>query len=304
MEHRFEKSWMHDNYKIIECIDCGFKHIFPILDEESVEGFYNEKYHSDVKPFNYNEVDENFINNQLKAVDKSIQYEEIFNKVIELKRAEEKFMLDIGCGNDLLALYFKNKGWGSCALEPNILAAQYLRRYSLCVLNDYIEKVASNKFDNISFINAQFVLEHLANPEGFLKKVYDMLKPGGIIRICVPNDFSEGQMAFMECYNEECRWVVFPDHINYFNFASLSGLLSRTGFREIHRTTNFPLEMLLLGGMNYYSDESYKGQAGAFIYNFENALKNTGRKQLLDRYYEELSNIGLGRSIYMYAIKD
>lgn len=304
MEHKFTNYWTYGDYKIIDCIDCGFKHIFPIPDEKSVEGFYDEKYHLDVKPFDYNGINDEFVKKQLEIVEKNPQYEAIFNKVVNLKQSKEKRMVDIGCGNDLLALYFKNKGWEVCALEPNILAAKYLRRYNLCVINDYIEKVPFDKLKSISFINAQFVLEHLADPEGFLRKAYDMLAIGGIVRICVPNDFSEGQMAFRDYYNETFRWVVLPDHINYFDFDSLGGLLARAGFRELYRTTNFPLEILLLGGMNYYSDPKYKGQVGPFINNFENSLKSTGRKQLLERFYEELSNIGLGRSIYMYAIKE
>jgi len=304
MEHRYDKYWEHDGCKIIECIDCGFKHVYPIPDEESIKGFYDEKYYSDVKPFNYKNVSDEFISKRLEAINKNIQYCDIYSKVVGLKQNAETGMADIGSGNDLLALYFQNKGWQVCVIEPNVMAAEYLKRYKLPVINDYVENIPKEKLKGISFINVQFVLEHLKAPAAFLKKAYEMLTPGGIIRICVPNDFSEGQMAFKEYYNEAYRWVVSPDHVNYFDFNSLGRLLSRTGFRELYRTTNFPLEMLLMGGMNYYSDERYKGQVGAFINNFENSFKSTGRKQLLDRFYEELSKIGLGRSIYMYAIKE
>ena len=213
-------------------------------------------------------------------------------------------MVDIGSGNDLLTLYFKNKGWDVCAIEPNIMAARYLKSFNLPVINDYIENIPLKNMKSVSFINVQFVLEHLKDPAAFLKKSYEMLAPGGIIRVCVPNDFSEGQMAFAEYYNEKCEWIVLPDHINYFSYDSLSNLLSKIGFREIYRTTSFPLEMLLMGGVNYYSEERYKEQIGPFITNFENSFRKTGRKQLMDKLYEDLSKLGFGRSIYMYAIKE
>jgi len=304
MEHRYEKHWEHKEYKIIECMDCGFKHLYPVPEKESMKEFYDEKYYSEIKPFYYKNVTEDFILRKSEEVDDNKIYGAIYDKVGEYKRAYENVMVDIGSGNDLLALYFQNKEWEVCVVEPNIKAAEYLNSYNLNVINDYMENIQPEILKGSSFINVQFVLEHIHNPAAFLEKAYRMLVPGGIIRICVPNDFSEGQMAFKEYHSEAYRWIVLPDHINYFNINSLSGLLSRTGFRELYRTTDFPLEILLMGGMNYYTEEEYKKQVGPFIYNFENSLKSTGRKQLLDRFYEGLANIGMGRSIYMYAIKE
>lgn len=304
MKHKFDKYWEHNGYKVIECSDCGYKHVYPIPDEENIKGYYDEKYYSEVKPFDYKSITEDFIKDKIEAVCRDTGYSAVYEKVIELKQSYETGMIDIGSGNDLLALYFHNKGWEACIIEPNIMAAGYLKCFGLPVINDYMENISPEVMNGISFINVQFVLEHLKDPFAFLKKANRMLVPGGIIRICVPNDFSEGQMAFKEYHGETYRWIVLPDHINYFSFESLSGLLSRTGFRELYRTTDFPLEMLLMGGINYYMEEKHKEQVGPFIYNFENSLKSTGRKELLDRFYEGLANMGMGRSIYMYAIKE
>lgn len=303
MGHEYEKYWEHNGCRVIECQSCGFRHIYPIPEESQIKEFYKEKYYSEVKPFDYATVSSDSIREKSEAVYKNTGYQAIYDKVMELKLSQNREMVDIGCGNDLLALYFKHNGWKAYVIEPNIMAAQYLGQFGLSVINDYIENILPNKFEGISFINLQFVLEHLKDPASFLKKAYGLLVPGGIIRICVPNDFSEGQLAFQEYYNEACRWIAFPDHINYFSFDSLNTLLLRTGFEELYRTTSFPLEFLLLGGTNYYAEEKHKKYIGAFVKNFESSLRGTGRKNLLNRLYEELSEIGMGRSIYMYAIK-
>lgn len=88
-------------------------------------------------------------------------------------------------------------------------------------------------------------------------------------------------MAYLEHFKEAPHWVCLPDHVNYFSFDSLSGLLGRAGFREVYRTTNFPLEFLLLGGINYYAGEAERAKVGPLVRSFEASLRQTGRAELL-----------------------
>jgi len=37
-------------------------------------------------------------------------------------------MLDVGCGNDLLSLFFKEQGWETTIIEPSRDAALYLKK--------------------------------------------------------------------------------------------------------------------------------------------------------------------------------
>lgn len=303
MEHRYEKYWDYNGSRVIECISCGYRHVYLIPDTEQIKGYYDEKYYSEVKPFDYEALTKDSISEKAEEVYSNVSYKAVYDKVIELKKASGTGMLDIGCGNDLLALYFRHNGWQAAVIEPNVMAARYLEQFGLTIMNDYFENIHLNKLEEIAFINLQFVLEHLQDPSALLKEAYELLMPGGIIRICVPNDFSKGQLAYSEYFKEEHSWIAIPDHINYMDFESLNGLLSKTGFEELYRTTNFPLEFLLMGGINYYGEQIFRDQVGPFVSNFENSLIRTGQKQLLDRLYEELAKLGFGRSIYMYAIK-
>jgi len=303
MGHIYEKYWDYDGYRVIECISCGYRHVYPVPDTEQIKGYYDEKYYSEVKPFNYDTLTKDYIREKTEAVYSNVSYKSVYDKVVELKTASGTGMLDIGCGNDLLALFFKHNGWQASVIEPNVMAARYLKEFGLTVMNDYVENIHLNKLEEIAFLNLQFVLEHLQDPSAMLQEAYRLLMPGGIIRVCVPNDFSKGQLAYSEYFKEEHRWIAIPDHINYMDFDSLNGLLSKNGFEELYRTTNFPLEFLLMGGINYYREDKYRDQVGPFVSNFESCLIKNGQKQVLDRLYDELAKLGFGRSIYMYAIK-
>ncbi|NLM97160.1 MAG: class I SAM-dependent methyltransferase [Halanaerobiaceae bacterium] len=217
-----------------------------------------------------------------------------------MKRTPFKTMLDIGAGNNLLSKFFQLKSWVVHAVEPSIDASKYLKAFNINIYNSSIEDFNFGQIKDLSFINVQFVLEHLRNPIQFLKNAYNALVTGGVIRICVPNDFSDGHLAYMDYHGGKPAWVAFPDHINYINFDSLNRLLERIGFEEVYRRSNFPLEFLLLGGIDFYSNKKDKEKVSPFVSNFESALK--GEK--LYKLYECLAQVGFGRSAFMYFRKN
>ena len=49
----------------------------------------------------------------------------------------------------------------------------------------------------------------------------ELLSPGGIICIQVPNDFNQLQLLALKKVTKKEWWVAIPDHINYFDFQSL-----------------------------------------------------------------------------------
>jgi len=303
VEHKYNISWEHDGHTVIDCQSCGFKHIDPILNQNDLKKFYEEEYFKNINPFSYDTTTDEQIEKTRSQIMDNDSYKDIYDKVLALINTTNRAMADIGCGNLLLSYFFKNKGWTEYVIEPSKDAGEYLRRFDLNVINKPIQEVDMVNFQDISFVNLQFVLEHITNPLEILQKAYQLLVPGGIIRVCVPNDFSESQLAYMENCNEKPRWICVPDHINYFSFDSLSHVLSKAGFSEVYRTTDFPVEMLLLGGMDYYNSEDEQKKIWPFITNFEKSYIKTDRKETLQRFYETLAKAGFGRRVYMYAVK-
>lgn len=303
-KHLYEEAWEYQGYKIVNCQSCGFAHIAPEHFDLPLDEFYQNQYFREVKPFPYASITNEYIEQQKQQIENRLSFQKIYRQVLSFLKAGNRSMLDVGCGNDLLSLFFKGKGWETTIIEPSRDAALYLERYGLNVVNQPVETVDGLNLEAIAFINMEFVLEHIKDPLTVLRMLHRIMAEGGIIRVCVPNDFSPGQLAYLEKYHERPGWVCLPDHINYFTFDSLSGLLSKAGFREVYRTTNFPLEFLLAGGINYYASETERQKVGPFVRNFEASFRETGRQDVLERLYENLAQQGLGRSIYMYAIRE
>lgn len=81
-------------------------------------------------------------------------------------------------------------------------------------------------------IAAFHVLEHLQQPEMFLRKCRDLLTPEGILFLEVPN------FAALARWIWRGRWGMFYDyHLCHFERHTLVSLLERCGYRVIHART-------------------------------------------------------------------
>ncbi len=94
------------------------------------------------------------------------------------------------------------------------------------------------------FVYTSHFLEHLhrADGERFMREVHRILKPGGVVRVLVP-DLQDAINLFRDGRKEEAMSVIFKDsrkmydaHHYMYDFDLLSGLLTRVGFSHIVRT--------------------------------------------------------------------
>jgi SAM-dependent methyltransferase len=300
MEHQHKKSWEYNGKKVIECETCGYIHLYPKPDKEELGSFYKNRYHS---YFNYGAVNEQFLEEQKKNIASNFSYSVIYENVMKYVRTSGRNMLDLGCGTDLTSVYFKEQGWNTYVIEPNIDACGYIQKFGVRGYNCFLEDMDKCDLPKMAFINSQCVLEHVLEPEEFLRKVFNLLEDGGIFRVAVPNDFNDIHLTYMERYKKAPGWVSFPDHTNYFNHNTLEKLLNSVGFKTIHKMTTFPLEMLLISGVDYYSDTQAKAKVSGIVDSFNSSFLSTGRKSELRKFYETIAHGGYGRVIDAYVQK-
>jgi 2-polyprenyl-3-methyl-5-hydroxy-6-metoxy-1,4-benzoquinol methylase len=79
-------------------------------------------------------------------------------------------------------------------------------------------------------------IEHLANPEAFVAKVYDLLPPGGWLFI------TTGDIGSMYASWRGPRWRMIhpPTHLQYFSTATMRQFLTRHGF-QVMRCQSTPM---------------------------------------------------------------
>ena len=95
-----------------------------------------------------------------------------------------------------------------------------------------------------------------------------------------------------------------PQHINYFNFTSLTNLLEKNGFQILLKESTFPLELFLLMGINYIGNDKVGKKIHKNRIKMEMNFKNGDGVDLKRQIYQYFAKIGIGRTSIIYAKKN
>jgi SAM-dependent methyltransferase len=149
--------------------------------------------------------------------------------------------LEIGCGYGYLLdearAYFDRRVGTDFSAE----AAATARGTSADVFVGGIEQVPSGwRFDCVLAIQ---VIEHVYEPLLFVERLANHTKPGGHIVLATPDIGG----ALRKTLGRNWPSFKVPEHVMYFDFPTLSALMSRAGLRQIRRLPYphaFPLGLI------------------------------------------------------------
>ena len=209
-------------------------------------------------------------------------------------------VLEIGSGRGDLLESFRDAGWDTIGLEPAVEIALACRERGLDVRSLPLEEfVADNPDFEADAVVMRYVLEHVPDPLTLLQRITQCLRQGGVLVVEVPNDFNDFQEAAVRKLGVNRWWIAVPDHINYFDFDSLTAALDGIGFDVVGRSTTFPMEFFLLMGDNYIDDATVGASCHMRRREFELSID----PQVRHRFYGALSQAGIGRSCLLTATR-
>ena len=280
--HKYKSYIQKGKYKLIDCKICGFKHLLPIQRDSKLNKYYKSNYSDKLEKIN--------VKDKLETLTKC------------LGRGKKR-ILDVGCGNGKLLKVFKENGWETCGIEPSSQAFSKEDKKELNIICRTFENVNFKSLGVFDAVMLSFILEHISSPIELLKKIHPILREGGVICIEVPNDFNELQEVLVKQLGKERWWIVIPDHINYFSIDSLSKLVERIGFKKLLAEGSFPVEIFALMGEDYIGNPAVGEKIHQKRLSFEQNLIKSGKNQLKRKLYQKLIEMGIGRSIILYATK-
>jgi len=213
--------------------------------------------------------------------------------------APGKRLLDIGCGTGDFSDSARGHGFETTGIEPSTEAAGMARSRGLTVHASTLQEYAESHRDGAGFDAAVLlnVLEHVPHPARMLGALKTVMAPGGVVCIRVPNDYSEVQRAAHEKVGGAPWWVAVPDHVNYFDFASLRRFLGACGFDVVRELGEYPLEFFLLMGDSYVGNPA----KGAECHQKRVALETSLPDDLRRRFNQALATVGMGRNCLTFA---
>jgi 2-polyprenyl-3-methyl-5-hydroxy-6-metoxy-1,4-benzoquinol methylase len=158
--------------RVVECTACGLQFAEDYPEYEDAD--------SDIYSYDY----------LSPTIDKNPHRERIFAQLLaELEsvvRARGR-LLDIGTGEGTLLKVAIGRGWQAEGTEMSSAMIRHVHDHSdLTVHHGAVEDIAlpHGLFDAVVL---NHVLEHVKNPRTTMQKVDDLLRPGGVVRVEVPN---------------------------------------------------------------------------------------------------------------------
>ena len=285
-----------DKYKIVQEKQIGYKHLSPKPSLETLKNLYEEDYYDDHYP--------DWIQKSLNEKDYWLMvYDERYEIFENNLNKNSKRILDIGSFLGFFLEAGKKRNWECLGIEPSNIARKIAIKSEINTKPGFFEDYTINDIGTFDVINLSLTLEHINEPKEMLNTIYSFLNPNGIICIEVPNDFNPLQKAAQDTLNIHEYWIAPPHHINYFNFESLSALLTSTGFNVIDKSSTFPMELFLLMGDNYIGKDEIGKNCHEKRMTLETNLNKSGLKTFKQDLYRFFAEKNIGREAIIYGQK-
>ena len=292
----------HGALRAIDCWVCGYAHLIPLPTEAALAEYYRDEFYHEGRPLlEQRQADRWYW--RLVFRERMREFERLApseREIVVRGRTEilPRSILDYGAGLGWFVKFAQMFGdWAAEGYEPADCEHVTWAVHDHLPSSRLLKSTFGDAFQ-YEAIHCSLVLEHVRDPVATLRQMHDLLLPGGVLCVIVPNEFNELQ-------NRLRRWGYSPlnkEHVNYFTPETLRPCLERAGFEVLRETASFPIEWFALHGLNYVKFPSTGKVAHTLRMLFEAALL-TLAPGLKRRLYERWARKGVGREVEVWARK-
>jgi 2-polyprenyl-3-methyl-5-hydroxy-6-metoxy-1,4-benzoquinol methylase len=120
--------------------------------------------------------------------------------------------VDIGCGDGALVMTASDYGFGAVGLDARAETVSRIQSLGFkAQQGDFMQTKFAGKFDVMSMMD---VLEHMPFPSQALAKAAQVLRPGGVLVISLP-DLNCSSWRMMEAAKDNPYWIEMEHHHNF-----------------------------------------------------------------------------------------
>jgi SAM-dependent methyltransferase len=192
---------------IVECLSCGHG---SLLEQPPVDAVA-AAYAAAEDPVSLREEE-----GQARTADRALA------EIEQLTRPGR--VCDVGCWTGSFLVAARERGWDAVGVEPSAWASARARARGVDVrtadLDDHGQPLHSCRL-----VVLADVLEHLPDPGHALGVAHDLLEPGGVLYVTVPDAGSRLARLLGRRW-----WSVLPMHLQYFTRPSLTRLVGTSSF--------------------------------------------------------------------------
>lgn len=289
-------------YTVIQCSPCCMLHVVPLPSDAALRRYYRAQFYEQDHPEYFARYEEDALwwHTCVHAPLLQAALAALGNGRTPRPAAGVR-LLDVGAGPGLLLRTARGLGLTTCALDPSAASRARLAAAGHMVWDVSLEahRRAGHTYDLVTLYET---LEHLRAPEAALLDCYDLLAPGGVLAIVVPNDYNPYQLQATGTLRVPRWWLAPPQHLYYFTPKTLQLLLRRCGFTLVDLRSSYPMEQFLLEGCNYIGNAALGRACHRRRMADELAQARDGRLMALHAQYRvNLATQGIGRELIALA---
>ncbi|MBI9033208.1 MAG: class I SAM-dependent methyltransferase [Bacteroidales bacterium] len=215
-----------NGFRHVKCVNCSSVYVNPRLRPQYIDLLYSDDYYSEM--FTQSMIP--FFNKRKELIGKSK-----YNQVVNYSGSKGS-VLDVGCGIGEVIDVFRDNHWDCDVIEFNPAAVAWLEKKGYTVSKEHFNDYSTNKKYDV--VMAWGVVEHVLDPQVFLQKAFDLLKPGGVFVSEVPHG---NAMLIDYCRNtgkDPQRILQGEQHIMLYSIDAYKEIHKNAGFEEIEVKTN------------------------------------------------------------------
>lgn len=205
-----------DHMQIVRCRRCDLVYVTPTFDEAHyTEVYASQAYQDIVRDLGIKSHDyrvERFGRERVRMM----------ADLLPGRDARQIRYLDVGCSTGFVVEAAAAAGWQATGIDLNPSAIDFGRSRGLDLRTVSLEDAgfAAGSFDAVSLFD---VLEHLIDPGRTLKASIELLAPGGILFLYVPN-FDSASRLLMGVH---AHFIWPTHHLNYYTPTTIEDLMRR-----------------------------------------------------------------------------
>jgi SAM-dependent methyltransferase len=295
-------------FEIVVDPTWGYRRLEPLPPRPELDDFYESRYSDLLDGGRAPDLARQVAGGPDAAIERQWQAKTLHADVLEAIEAGAaeglpRRVLDVGCGTGELMRSLAAAGWQAVGTEPAGAIAEVGRAAGMDIeastAAEFVARWRDRGEDAFGAVVLMNVLEHVPDPAVLLQTLIEALAPGGRLVVRVPNDFSPLQEAAHRALGGPRWWVAIPDHVNYFDHASIGRLVEAVGLTVVDRSADFPMELFLLMGDDYRSDPAVGHAAHNRRRRIELALDPVTRRRLGRAW----AAAGIGRNAFVVGRK-
>jgi len=202
--------------KIVACPQCGQRYVWPVPTEAVLSAIYDQHYYRGGRG------SLGFSDYEALAAGRRRMFSRHLDRIAQLMTPGR--VLDVGCATGDFLIVARERGWEPLGVDPSP-AREQARAAGVPMVGHTLQdaEVEPASVDLVTFWD---VLEHVPDPVNQLRRAGELLKPGGLVAITVPN--AGGAMARLSGR----RWFGYKtagEHLQFFTAPTLQRTFAAAG---------------------------------------------------------------------------